>query len=127
MIELYKGGTSMKLREVKDILRADLLSGEKYLDNEVEAAFSCDLMSDVLAYVDKRTLLLTGLTNAQVIRTAEMLDLSAIVFVRNKKPGPDIINLAQENNMVIMKTEHTLYIASGMLYSHGLKGIHINE
>lgn len=117
----------MKLREVKKILNAELLSGDCYLDNDVEAAFSCDLMSDVLAYVNKKTLLLTGLTNAQVIRTAEMLDLSSIVFVRNKIPGPDIIQLAQENNMVIMTTEHTLYIASGMLYNSGLKGIIIKE
>lgn len=117
----------MKLIEVKNILSAELLSGKDYLEREVEAAFSCDLMSDVLAYVNKSTLLLTGLTNPQVIRTAEMLDLSAIVFVRNKKPGPDIIKLASENNMVVMTTRYTLYIASGMLYSSGLEGIEIEN
>jgi len=115
----------MKLREVKEALNAQLLSGEDQLDKEVDFAFSSDLMSDVLAFVNKRTLLLTGLNNAQVIRTAEMADLSAIVFVRNKLPGQDIIELAEENDMVLMKTEHTLYIASGILYSLGLKGIEI--
>lgn len=115
----------MKLKEIRDVLDAELLCGENYLCNEVDTAFSSDLMSDVLAYVNKRTLLLTGLINAQVIRTAEMADLSAIIFVRNKRPGNDIIELAEENNIVIMTTGHTLFTASGMLYGAGLKGIDI--
>jgi len=115
----------MKLKHVREILDAELLYGDDYLDSEVDAAFGSDLMSDVLAYANCRTLLLTGLTNAQVIRTAEMIELSAIVFVRNKKPGHDIIKMAEENNIVVMRTRHTLYIASGKLYSCGLKGIEI--
>lgn len=115
----------MKLTEVMEILNAHLLSGEDYLEREVDFAFSSDLMSDVLAYVSKKTLLLTGLTNTQVIRTAEMSDVSAIVFVRNKKPDNVILNLAIENNLVIMCTEHTLYTASGKLYATGLRGIKI--
>lgn len=116
----------MKLRDVVNILNAEILSGENYIDTEVDSAFSSDLMSDVLAYVDKKTLLLTGLTNAQVIRTAEMIDMSAIVFVRNKRPSPDIIQLAAENNITVMTTEHTLYTASGKLYNSGLLGLKIN-
>jgi len=117
----------MKLKEVRDILNARLLSGQEYLDNDIDAAFSSDLMSDVLAFVNKKTLLLTGLINAQVIRTAEMAELSAIIFVRNKQPGNDIIELAKENNIVLMTTEHTLFTASGILYSAGLKGIEIKS
>lgn len=115
----------MKLKNVAELLNAEILSGTDNLDTEVDSAFSSDLMSDVLAYVDKKTVLLTGLTNAQVIRTAEMIDMPAIVFVRNKKPGSDIIQLAAENNMIIMCTEHTLYTASGLLYASGLSGIKI--
>lgn len=117
----------MKLREVADILGAEVLCGEERLDSEIEYAFSSDLMSDVLTYVNKKTLLLTGLTNAQVIRTAEMIDMIAILFVRNKRPGSDIIKLAAENNILVMCTCHTMYTASGMLYSSGLKGITINK
>jgi predicted transcriptional regulator len=115
----------MKLKEVKEVLNADLLWGEDYLEREVDFAFSSDLMSDVLAYVKKRTLLLTGLTNTQVIRTAEMIDLPAIVFVRDKKPDNVIIELAMENNLVLMTTEYALYTASGKLYETGLRGIKI--
>lgn len=117
----------MKLREVMSTLNAKVICGENKLDNEVDFAFSSDLMSDVLAYVNKKTLLLTGLNNTQVIRTAEMIDMSSIVFVRNKVPGDDIIKLALENNFVIMCTEHTMYTASGLLYQSGLRGIQINN
>lgn len=117
----------MKLREVMSTLNAKVICGENKLDNEVDFAFSSDLMSDVLAYVNKKTLLLTGLNNTQVIRTAEMIDMSSIVFVRNKIPGDDIIKLALENNFVIMCTEYTMYTASGLLYQSGLKGIQIKN
>lgn len=116
----------MKLREIANILNAEILCGENRLNIDMDYAFSSDLMSDVLAYVTKKTLLLTGLTNAQVIRTAEMIDLIALVFVRNKKPSHDIIQLARDNNMVIMCTKHTLYTASGKLYNSGLLGIIID-
>jgi hypothetical protein len=115
----------MLLREAKEILGAEILSGEEYMYRNVEAAFSCDLMSDVLAFVDDKVLLLTGLTNLQVIRTAEMLDLSNIVFVRGKKPNEDVCRLAREKKMVLMGVRHTLFEASGLLYKGGLSGIKI--
>jgi hypothetical protein len=117
----------MKLEKVKSVLDAKLLCGEEYLDYDVDYAFSSDLMSDVLAFASKKTLLLTGLTNAQVIRTAEMIDVSAIIFVRNKKPDAEIIKLAMENKMILMNTEDTLYAASGKLYNAGLSGIQLNN
>lgn len=117
----------MKLRQVANIINAEILCGENNLDVDVESAFSCDLMSDVLMYVNKKTLLLTGLTNSQVIRTAEMVDMPAVVFVRNKKPSHDIIQLASENNIIIMCTSHTLYTASGLLYDSGLQGVKIQS
>lgn len=115
----------MKLHQIRDILKAEVLAGENLLDREVHYAFGSDLMSDVLAFANEKTLLLTGLTNPQVIRTAEMMDLTAIVFVRGKKPDPASIAMAEENNITLMRTSHTLYTASGLLYSAGLRGIDI--
>ena len=86
----------MKLSEVKEILNAEVVAGEEFLDREVKSAFGSDLMSDVLAFVKDQALLLTGLVNGQVIRTAEMMDIKAIVFVRGKKPTEDIAELAKE-------------------------------
>ncbi len=116
----------MKISEVKRILNADVLCGDQHMENEVSTAFGSDLMSDVLAFVKGKTLLLTGLINQQVVRTAEMADLSAIVFVRGKKPEMEIIELAMENNIVMLSTKDTMYTASGKLYSNGLEGVRID-
>lgn len=113
----------MKLKEIKERLNAEVLCGEEFLDTEVLYAFGSDLMSDVLAYVKGKTLLLTGLTNTQVIRTAEMADVAAILFVRGKIPDQDVINLAKESSMAILTTKYTLFTTSGILYSFGLRGI----
>lgn len=110
----------MKLSDVKNILNANVVAGEKFLDREVYSACGSDLMSDVLAFVKNQALLLTGLVNAQVVRTAEMMDIKAIVFVRGKKPTEDIIELAEEYSMVIMTTDYPLYPACGKLYCEGL-------
>ena len=115
----------MKISEVQKILNADVLCGNQLLEKEVSYAFGSDLMSDVLAFVKGKTLLLTGLTNQQVVRTAEMAELSAIVFVRGKKPEIEIVELAIENNIVLLLTRDTMYTASGKLYSNGLEGVSI--
>ena len=112
----------MKLKEVKEILEAEILCGEDKLEEEVNSACGCDLMSDVLAFVKDKALLLSGLVNPQVIRTAEMMDISAIVFVRGKMPDENTLNLAREKNMVVLSTKLPLYISSGRLYSKGLTG-----
>lgn len=110
----------MKLNTVKELLSAEVVAVENELDNEVRSAFGCDLMSDVLAFVDEQALLLTGLVNPQVVRTAAMMDMKAIVFVRGKGPTEEIIELAEDAGIVIMKTAMTLYTACGKLYSNGL-------
>jgi len=115
----------MKICEVKEILNAEVLCGDNVLENEVSSAFGSDLMSDVLAFVKGETLLLTGLINQQVIRTAEMAELSVIVFVRGKKPGEDIVELAAEKNIALLLTKDTMYTASGKLYVSGLEGVSI--
>ena len=110
----------MKISEVKDILNAQVYCGEEFVEREVNSAFGCDLMSDVLAFVENQALLLTGLVNSQVVRTAEMMDIKNIVFVRGKEPTDEMIELANEYQMVLLSTENTLYTASGKLYSAGL-------
>lgn len=115
----------MLLSEIKSILDARVLSGET--DSELSAkdihtACGCDLMSDVLAFVKDQSLLLTGLINSQVIRTAEMMDIAAICFVRGKNPPEDVVTLAKEKDISILSTDYPLYRACGMLYSAGLKG-----
>lgn len=115
----------MNLEKIKQILNAEVLTGEEFLDNEVKSAFGSDLMSDVLAYVNDATVLLTGLTNPQVIRTAEMVDLQAVIFIRGKMPNHDIIDLAFKNNIVLMRTEDIMFTACGKLFKNGLCGLNI--
>lgn len=112
----------MKIKDLKDLLGAEVLCCEKNLENHVESACGCDLMSDVLAYVKDQAVLLTGLVNPQVVRTAEMMDMVCIVFVRSKTPSDEMLRLAEESGIVIMKTERRLYEACGILYANGLVG-----
>ena len=112
----------MNLTQVKKTLDATVLSAAPWEDVEVHSACCCDLMSDVLAFVKDQGLLLTGLVNPQVIRTAEMMDIHVIVFVRGKIPGEEILALAESMDMVIMTTDHPLYTACGLLYEQGLPG-----
>ena len=112
----------MKISEIKRLLNADVLCGDEQLEDEVNSAFGSDMMSDVLAFVQDRCILLTGLVNAQVIRTAEMMDMPCIVFVRGKRPSEDMIKLAREMNMVVLSSKRRMYDACGVLFVHGLNG-----
>lgn len=112
----------MKIAEVARILGAKILCGEERIEKEVNSAFGADMMSDVLAFMDEETLLLTGLMNTHVIRTAEMLDLRCIVFVRGKPVPDEIVERAMEEDIVILATDKTLYTSCGLLYMAGLPG-----
>ena len=112
----------MRLSEIRDILGARVLWGEDLLDREVLSACGSDFMSDVLAYVKNQALLLTGLVNPQVVRTADMLEMNCIVFVRGKVPGEAIVHLAAERGIVVMTCPKRMYEACGLLYSNGLRG-----
>lgn len=112
----------MCLYEIRDILEATVLWGDEYLDQEIHSACGCDFMSDVLAFVKNQALLLTGMMNPQVVRTAEMMDMKCIVFVRGKRPDEMMLQLAKERNIVVMATPKRLYTACGLLYSNGLAG-----
>ena len=112
----------MKISTMKDLLNARVLCCEENLENHVYSACGCDLMSDVLAYVKDQAVLLTGLVNSQVIRTAVMMDMLCIVFVRSKMPTEEMLKLAKESGIVILTTDKRLYEACGLLYSNGLVG-----
>ena len=112
----------MKIREMVAILGADVLCGAEKLDEEVFTAFGSDMMSDVLACADEQTVLLSGLLNPQVIRTAEMLDMECIVFVRGKQPSEEMIALAKEKGITLLATKLTMFLSCGMLYANGLQG-----
>ena len=111
----------MKIREISQLLDAKLYSGEEMLEREVHNGFGCDLMSDVLAYAENEAVLLTGLVNPQVIRTAEMMDIVCLVFVRGKEPTEAMIKLAEERSIALMSTEKGMFTACGLLYDAGLK------
>lgn len=112
----------MNLHEIKKILNAEVLCGEDKLDREVKSACASDFMSDVLAYVKDQGLLLTGMVNPQVVRTAEMMDMKCIVFVRGKMPDAAIVELARERDIVVMSSPIRMFIACGLLYDNGLAG-----
>lgn len=111
----------MKLIDVQKVLDAEVIAGSEWIDRDVVTVCGADLMSDVLAFTHDNTLLLTGLTNIQVIRTAEMSDLVGIVFVRGKRPTPGVIELARVKNIPLLIAKHSLYEACGRLYQKGLK------
>lgn len=112
----------MLVSEIRDILDAEILAGEDMLDINIDYGYGCDLMSDVLAFVRHDIILLSGLVHPQVIRTAEMLDINAIAFVRGKKPSSELIRMAKLKNIILLTTRHTLFTACGLLYKNGLEG-----
>ena len=116
----------MKVSEIRDILDAEIYVGEN-LDYEVEYGFGCDLMSDVLAFVNGDTVLLTGAVNPQVIRTCEVVDIHVIVFVRGKKPQEELIELAESADIQLLGTHYSLYETCGMLHAAGLHGEEIEN
>ena len=117
----------MKVSEIMKVLDAELVYGEEFLDREVHSACGSDMMSDVLAYVKDQAVLLTGLVNTQVVRTAEMMDMRCIVFVRSKQPTPEIVELAEESDIVLLATPKRMYEACGILYANGLVGNKVKE
>ena len=112
----------MKISQMQQLLEARVLCCKENLEHEIHSACGCDLMSDVLAFVKDQAVLLTGLVNPQVIRTAEMMDMICVVFVRSKVPTQEMIDLARESGIVLMVSDKRLYEACGLLYQSGLVG-----
>lgn len=109
----------MDIKQLTEILDGEILCGDN-LDVELKSACGSDMMSDVLAFVKDQSVLLTGLVNPQVVRTAEMMDMKCIVFVRGKTPDNSVIELAKAKGIVIVRTKLRLYEACGKLYANGL-------
>lgn len=110
----------MLLSEIRDLLMCDVYTGEEHLHSAVKYGCACDLMSDVLAFSRPGALLLTGLVNVQTIQTAFIAEIAAVVFVRGKRPGDEVIALAQEKGIPLLGTQYSMYEACGMLYRKGL-------
>ena len=112
----------MTIADVKRILNAEILCGDDLLEKEVHNACGSDMLSDVLAFVKDQSVLMTGLVNLQVIRTAEMMDMLCVVFVRGKEPTSEMVELAKEFDIVLLKTPLRMFTACGLLYQNGLCG-----
>lgn len=110
----------MKLKEIVDIVRGTVITKQAKPDLEISSCGASDLMSDVLSFMKPGSLLLTGLIHPQSVRTAEMADLAAIVFVRGKKPGPEVIDLANELGIPLIASPYGMYEISGRLYKAGI-------
>jgi predicted transcriptional regulator len=113
---------SMIIEDIREILGAKIIVGEEWKDREVHTACGSDMMSDVLAFMKDQSVLLTGLCNLQVIRTAEMMDIVCVVFVRGKLPDEAMLEMAKEKEIAIISSGHRMFAACGMLYEKGLRG-----
>jgi predicted transcriptional regulator len=112
----------VKLKAVKEILDANIVVGEEKLDMEVSTAFGADLLSDVMAFAKAGSILLTGLTNSQVVKTAATRNIAAIILVRGKEPSTEAIEMAKELHIPILTTRYILFETAGILYSQGIVG-----
>jgi hypothetical protein len=113
----------MKLRDILETLSARVLVDHQSMDEEIPMGGAADLMSDVLAFGSEGMVLMTGLTNPQVVRTAEMAGIDVVIFVRDKTPPPETLELAQDSGITVLMTGYTMYEACGRLYKAGLPGL----
>lgn len=113
----------MKLSEVKKVLAAEVLVGDEQLDKDIIGGGSADLMEDILSSAARDAVMLTGVVDEQVIRTAKVAGVAAVVIVRGKTPSKQLIDLARDNGMPLLVTEKSLFSASGRLYMNGLRGL----
>ena len=112
----------MTVADIAKVLNARFLCGEDHSGKTVHSACGSDLMSDVLAFVKDQSVLVTGITNAQAVRTAEMMDIICIVLVRGKKADAAMLNVATNCGIVILQTDHSMFTTCGLLYESGLRG-----
>lgn len=113
----------MKLSEIADVLNAKLLIGENQSDKEFTRCGASDLMSDILAGLSDDSVLLTGLTTIQTIRTAVVAGVRVVVFVRGKTPPADVIDMAREEDIPLMSTPYSMFVSCGRLHANGMTGL----
>ncbi|MCI9547254.1 MAG: hypothetical protein HFH60_11330 [Lachnospiraceae bacterium] len=112
----------MTVKDIQKALDATITTGGEYMDKEITSAFASDMMSEVLAFSKGQSVLITGLCNPQVIRTAEMLDISCIVLIRGKSANEEMISMAKDRDLIILETKYIMFSACGILYDLGLEG-----
>jgi len=112
----------MKLAEIRDVLQCEVLTGEEDLSTEVETVVASDGMSEILAFARPGALMITGLTNIQSVRTADIANVRAIVYIRGKRPNDAAVKLAQSNNIPILATNLGMFDVCGILRDQGLRG-----
>ncbi len=112
----------MRIEEITGLLEAEILTVNHDKDMDIRSACGADLMSDVMAFSKENAMMITGLVNPQVIRTAEMMDIRVVVFVRGKKPQPTMIDMAEERGIAVLSTELPMFAACGKLYQQGMHG-----
>jgi predicted transcriptional regulator len=117
----------MKLGKILEIIEGKVVSKNVDLEQEFQMGSGADLMSDVLAFTQEGTILMTGLTNPQVVRTAEMANIKAIVFVRGKLPPQETLALAEEKGIPLLASKYTMFETCGRLYKAGLAGCGLFE
>jgi len=122
-LNLLESGLSMTLEDLVQLLHGNVLTEESDLSKEVKGGCGADLMSDVLASIQPEAVLLTGLCGPQVVRTAQMADVAAIVIVRGKKPPQETVALAQQEGIPLISTRYGMFEACGRLYAAGLPGL----
>ena len=111
----------MTVEEAAAALEAVFICGREEAGLEVDSACGADLMSDVMAFVKDRVVLLTGLVNPQVIRTASLMDIKVVVFVRGKHPSADMVDMARDGGLILLATKLSMFVACGRLYAAGLR------
>jgi len=112
----------MTLQDVQVLLNATVMTKDTDLDVEIESAFCSDMMSNVLAYAGNKSVLITGLYNPQVLRTAEMMGMACVIFIGRRDPDPDMVALADDLEICLMRTHYSMFTACGLLYTNGLRG-----
>ena len=112
--------TAMKVSEIASLIDAKIYCGGGDDAPDIHCAFACDMMSDVLAFVKSQAVLITGLVNPQVIRTAEMMDIPCVIIVRGKEPTPLMLELAEDSGITVMSTKLRMFAVCGILYNKGL-------
>ena len=113
-------GTSLGIDEIVKILGADIILDKGWLRGKISTVYGSDLMSDILSYSKPNSLLLTNLINPQTIRTAEMVEIAVVCFIHGKHPHKETLELAQQNEMPLLKTGLSMFEACGKLYAAGM-------
>ncbi len=112
----------MTLEHIKDILGAQVLCGDQLMTRAIESCFACDLVSEMLLYLNPGSLLITSLMSAHILHTAQVMDASAVVFVGGKRPDAGIIKTAELNGIPLLSTKHLMFESCGLIFANGIRG-----